>query len=163
MRREWTDGQQDHAYYDGAERPHCLNRQINNGTDSAKEVMWSEYFYTPETIKNITETSDHFPTFWDRLENEPHGAIHNALGGDMGPSTSPNDPLFMAHHSQIDRLWWLWQQAESPARETDFGGMRIDQTEATLQDVLTYMGLGASTTIESIMSTQTDILCYTYV
>lgn len=150
------------AYYSGAARAHCLNRQINNGTGTAAEANWSAGYYSSAAIANITETSSDFVTFWPRLENDPHGAIHNAIGGDMVPSTSPNDPLFMMHHSQVDRLWWLWQKENSPARNSDFGGKRLDGTNATLQDVLTYQGLGNNATIESVMTTQTDLLCYVY-
>ncbi|KAJ1323305.1 tyrosinase [Microdochium nivale] len=150
-------------YYEGGERPHCLNRQINNGTGSAAEALWLASFYTPAAVANITNTSRDFATFWTRLERDPHGAIHNALGGDMGPSTSPNDPLFMMHHAQVDRLWWLWQRAKSPAREADFGGKRVDGTNATLQDVMTYLGIGANVTVQGVMSTETKLLCYKYV
>lgn len=25
--------------------------------------------------------------------------------GDMGPATSPNEPLFFLHHANVDRVW----------------------------------------------------------
>ena len=28
--------------------------------------------------------------------------------GTMGPASSPNDPVFFPHHSNIDRLWAIW-------------------------------------------------------
>lgn len=42
-----------------------------------------------------------------------HNRIHLWVGGDMGPGTSPNDPVFFLHHCNIDRLWALWQYAHT--------------------------------------------------
>ena len=40
-----------------------------------------------------------------------HNRVHIWVGGDMGPGTSPNDPVFFLHHCNVDRLWALWQYA----------------------------------------------------
>jgi tyrosinase len=45
-----------------------------------------------------------------------HNGIHAWVGGlaqqgTMMLPTSPNDPVFFLHHSQIDRLWAQWQEA----------------------------------------------------
>lgn len=40
-----------------------------------------------------------------------HNAVHVWIGGDMGPGTSPNDPVFFLHHGNIDRIWAAWQHA----------------------------------------------------
>jgi polyphenol oxidase len=56
------------------------------------------------------------------LENGPHGAVHiwsgdtsmQAANPDMGLlDTAAQDPLFFAHHSNIDRLWNVWLGAAS--------------------------------------------------
>ena len=51
------------------------------------------------------------PTFQDfsnRLENV-HGDLHVWVGGAMSQvPTAGYDPIFMAHHSMVDRLWYLW-------------------------------------------------------
>jgi tyrosinase len=39
-----------------------------------------------------------------------HNRIHAYVGGTMGPSTSPNDPVFWLHHCYIDKLWADWQR-----------------------------------------------------
>lgn len=44
-----------------------------------------------------------------------HNRIHVWVGGDMGPGTSPNDPVFYLHHCNVDRLWALWQYAHPAA------------------------------------------------
>lgn len=45
------------------------------------------------------------------LEIEPHGLVHDALGGGglMSSTTSAAfDPIFWPHHANIDRLWRAW-------------------------------------------------------
>jgi hypothetical protein len=43
-----------------------------------------------------------------------HNLIHSFVGGDMGVlETSPNDPLFWLHHSNVDRAWVAWAQRHS--------------------------------------------------
>lgn len=39
-----------------------------------------------------------------------HNNVHVWVGGDMGLSSSPNDPVFFLHHCNIDRLWASWQR-----------------------------------------------------
>lgn len=62
------------------------------------------------------------------LESLPHNILHSALGG-SAPGRDPNDwrnvglmsmpitaaldPIFWLHHSNIDRLWSLWQQSNA--------------------------------------------------
>jgi len=40
--------------------------------------------------------------------------VHNYVGGTMGNMTSPNDPVFWLHYSNVDRLWvdWLHRHPE---------------------------------------------------
>lgn len=37
-----------------------------------------------------------------------HNRVHVWVGGDMGPGSSPNDPLFYLNHCNVDRLWEAW-------------------------------------------------------
>lgn len=53
-----------------------------------------------------------------RLEGTPHGPIHNYVGGRNGSrggdmsdfETAARDPIFFAHHGNLDRLWEIWRQ-----------------------------------------------------
>ena len=48
------------------------------------------------------------------LEGTPHGPVHGWVGGDMGAfSTAGKDPVFFAHHSNIDKLWSDWHRLDS--------------------------------------------------
>jgi tyrosinase len=63
---------------------------------------------TATDIEQLLAMPD-FLDFQDQLE-EIHGAIHGWVGGTMGEVPwAAYDPVFWAHHSMIDRIWWLWQ------------------------------------------------------
>lgn len=54
-------------------------------------------------------------SFRNQLEGWPngptlHNRVHVWVGGDMGPGTSPNDPVFFLHHSFVDMVWGQWQR-----------------------------------------------------
>jgi tyrosinase len=42
------------------------------------------------------------------LEGNAHNNTHNNIGGWMPSAASPRDPIFFMHHSNIDRIWALW-------------------------------------------------------
>lgn len=46
--------------------------------------------------------------FEPQLESAPHNPVHDLIGGEMAKMTSPRDPIFFLHHSNIDRLWHAW-------------------------------------------------------
>jgi Common central domain of tyrosinase/Polyphenol oxidase middle domain len=55
----------------------------------------------------------------NRLEGTPHGPIHVYVGGVNGQGdpgdmtdfeTAGRDPIFFAHHANLDRLWEIWRQ-----------------------------------------------------
>ncbi|MCO5611039.1 hypothetical protein L7F22_065289 [Adiantum nelumboides] len=68
------------------------------------------------------------PNIGGTLENAPHTAIHAWTGSDketyledMGNFYSAaRDPIFFAHHSNVDRLWAVWNT---------LGGRRRDHTD----------------------------------
>lgn len=73
-----------------------------------------------------------FPTFGGGAPGNPgvaytgpHANVHNAFvpNGDMRNLLfSPRDPVFYAHHGNIDRLWSSWSRLHPDAhRRTDFG------------------------------------------
>lgn len=65
------------------------------------------------------------------IEGQPHGGVHIFVGdrtlqsaqADMGLlSTAAQDPLFFAHHGNIDRLWSVWNKsAKTHTNPTDKG------------------------------------------
>lgn len=79
------------------------------------------------------------------------------------------DPIFFLHHTQIDHLWWLWQEKNPKTRHTDFSGIKTeDQFDGTkpppasLDDVLLMMGLADDLKVKDMMTTENSLLCYSY-
>ncbi|KAH8667387.1 Di-copper centre-containing protein [Tricladium varicosporioides] len=121
----------------------------------------------------------------------PHSAVHEILGGDLGgycpddanaacftnapsPTFSANEPMFWMHHAMVDRVWWLWQNANTANANAFFGGSvqnltyysefpnggppYLDMTSVLPDDGI----LTAGTTLGDIWITEGDFLCYTY-
>ena len=63
------------------------------------------------------------------FEQQPHGAIHSAVGGFMTGNLSPVDPVFWLHHCNIDRLWAVWQARQRAAGRPAFPADPIWATE----------------------------------
>lgn len=67
------------------------------------------------------------------IENIPHGAVHVWTGDRTQPNfenmgnfySAGRDPIFFAHHSNIDRMWTLWKT---------LGGRRQDITDPDFLD-----------------------------
>jgi tyrosinase len=63
-------------------------------------------------------TSGGFRNLIEGWQNHPqisppslHNRVHVFVGGDMSPSTSPNDPVFYLNHCNEDRVWESWMQS----------------------------------------------------
>ncbi|KAK8097528.1 hypothetical protein PG984_016667, partial [Apiospora sp. TS-2023a] len=169
------------AYNELDYAPHCLSRDFFDGQSRPGNMRGQAY--NADELKFIGER----PTYADfrlYLESIPHGSIHSAVGGqrgDMKPSSSPNDPLFFLHQIPRSRKkkgsgsftlqgptylpGGKWQQASPEAREKDILDDKtnpVDGTKSALDDVMPYMGLAADIKIADVMTTQNDLLCYTY-
>ncbi|CAK1367117.1 hypothetical protein CB0940_10441 [Cercospora beticola] len=155
------------SYFGPGLEEHCLTRNFNDGTEQIGDMLASAY--KPDVVNEIQNSKD-YDSYRRTLESGPHGAIHSAVGGDLGPATSPNDPIFFLHHAQIDRLWWLWQQKDPKKRNIEFGGNKMQEDggaegsspRAELSDVLSVRGLGGDVKVSDFMTTQNERLCYRY-
>ena len=92
------------------------------------------------------------------MENGPHGAIHVWTGGsgDMASlATAARDPVFYAHHCQIDRLWSEWVRRNPVAHANPTAAAFLSKsflffdenkrwTKIKISDVLTTPSLGYS-------------------
>ena len=68
-----------------------------------------------ETSYDLSPWNSTSSGFRDHVEgwNPPlglHNRVHVWVGGDMLPSTSPNDPIFFMNHCNVDRVWEAWMQ-----------------------------------------------------
>jgi tyrosinase len=68
----------------------------------------SSYLPTAAQVKQVFGNSSYI-AFQGQLENL-HNGLHLWVSGTMEwPSVAAYDPIFWAHHTMIDRLWYLWQ------------------------------------------------------
>lgn len=119
----------------------------------------------------------------------PHVAGHGGVGGTiLSVAGSPAEPLFFLHHTNLDRLWWNWQQADPDTRTYDIGNWSnippysylsqqyldypssslIDYSgdngnTTTLQHVLWIAGIVPNVTIEDVMDLSGETICAEYV
>jgi tyrosinase len=88
--------------------------------------------------------------------------------------SSPNDPIFWLHHTQLDYMWSLWQKADK-SRLADIGGARTidgfgpsgDKVELTTLDTPLWMGfMNDDVPVKAVMDTLNrdgeGVLCYEY-
>lgn len=93
----------------------------------------------------------------------------------------------MLHHTNLDRLWWLWQSADLPARLTDMTGRNVPLASyleennftypstdildydgdagnmTTLEHNLWMAGLIPNATVGDVMDLGGDLICAEYV
>jgi tyrosinase len=143
---------------------HCLYRKMPEVTepDAYKQMVPT---ITPEGIKEL-QTSGNWTHFATATEGGPHGTIHASLGGEMNPTTSPNEPLFFMHHAQIDRVWWQWQQ-KNAKRFSEYNGQGMHypnrvRESVNLDDVLPMFGLAKDVKVRDVMNPSKGPLCYRY-
>lgn len=154
-----------------AYNPRCLKRDL---TDAINR----QYANASAVAENILA----YDNIWDfqmTMQGVPgtgnigiHGGGHYSLGGDPGRDfyISPGDPAFYLHHSQIDRVWWIWQNLNA---KTAFGEDGISGT-ATFLDAPPSANTTLDTMIDlgyawkdvlpmrDLMSTTGGPFCYTY-
>jgi polyphenol oxidase len=76
--------------------------------DVGTEVMQNALTAADFTDFGGSATSSGIP------EGAPHGSVHVDVGGDMGAfGTAARDPIFYAHHSNVDKMWSDWKKSSS--------------------------------------------------
>ncbi|KAI2618482.1 putative tyrosinase [Hypoxylon sp. NC1633] len=147
-------------YYDEDWNPHCLSRGFLTG-----EVQdhFGAQRLNSSAIAAVLDEPDYYK-FVLRLEDGPHLAIPIIVRGDFLRFTAPNDPVFILHHGQIDRLWWKWQSRDPEARMLAYSGPSRHNSSiaAQLTDPIEMVGLAPSIPVSSVMNINNGILCYEY-
>jgi tyrosinase len=144
-------------YWDKETSPHCLRRQFFQGfpESALPEMLGFEY---NETVFAGLLTHIAYSPFRLSFERGPHSAVHAGVGGDLARNSSTNDPVFFLHHTQVDRVWWLWQQ-ESEDRIFAYSD---DAAEVSLDDNLRMLGLARDGVVRDYMDARSAHLCYVY-
>ncbi len=89
----------------------------SRGMDPTDEIPEED---VGEDVMEAALTADNFTEFGGTAsgsgipEGTPHGAVHVDVGGDMGFFDSAGkDPVFYAHHANVDKMWSDWNKASS--------------------------------------------------
>ncbi|KAH8197331.1 hypothetical protein TruAng_008497 [Truncatella angustata] len=153
---------------DHGDRLHCFTREFNGGlgNDENGEPIIGDMqagAYNSK-VMNTIYGFDTYAQMSSMLEGLPHAQIHSIIFGDMGPATSPNEPLFFLHHANVDRAWAKWQ-GRNATRLADYTGYKdTDKTvPASITDAMPVLELGNTLpVVQDYMDTQAGPLCYTY-
>ncbi|KAG9254535.1 uncharacterized protein F5Z01DRAFT_109692 [Emericellopsis atlantica] len=158
----WPDVNED------GDRLHCFTRELNgglgkdeNGNQIIGDMQASAY---NSRVMNTIYSFDTFADMADMLEGLPHAQVHSVIFGDMGPATSPNEPLFFLHHANVDRAWAKWQ-GRNATRLADYTGFqdRSHTIPASLNNTMPVMELAdTKPVVKDYMDIRAGPLCYTY-
>lgn len=103
-------------YWDTTAQP-TLPAPLNTSTFVSNWGLirhWNPSFLPSAAQFQSVMQRTNFDGFQFELE-KAHNGVHVAVGGtgstagQMSLSNSPADPLFWLHHSDIDRIWSMWQ------------------------------------------------------
>ncbi|GAB7355848.1 hypothetical protein MBLNU459_g6510t1 [Dothideomycetes sp. NU459] len=148
-------------YYDTKKQPHCLSRGFHDDSGTLGHIDGQDI--SPESIEEVLRIEE-YEGFVAALEAKVHDVIPFGIGGDFETFTAPYDPLFFLHHTQLDRIWWIWQQRNPEQRIRAYGGRnsRHSIAVASLEDALKMKGLAPTIKVEEVMNTEDELLCYRY-
>lgn len=122
--------------------PQGLERSLDE--DTSREVGSNSNLLLPseQDIIDILEIED-YGEFSDRLE-DIHDNIHGWVGGTMSDVfRAAFDPIFFAHHTNVDRLWRIWQLRHgNSTMPTELLSVPLEPFPYTVQDVLNVWTLG---------------------
>ena len=96
----------------------ALARQLGLGLATLPTSADVTHALRPQRKYDVPDWDVASDGFRNELEGWPlvgggaflHNRVHVWVGGDMGPGTSPNDPVFYLNHCNVDRVWEAWMQ-----------------------------------------------------
>lgn len=151
-----------------AHKPHCLSRDFNQAVAGAsiKQSAVDTLLSQPDIASFLNVINFGTIPGVDGV----HGGGHISVGGEMSDFfSSPGDPLFFMHHTQIDRLWTLWQKKDPRKREYAISGTGTflnypPSPEFKLSDKLSLGRLSPKGPLPlgALMSTRRGPFCYVY-
>jgi tyrosinase len=99
-----------------------------------------------------------FTDFSSQLQGV-HNQVHGWCRGDMATVTaSAFDPIFWAHHSMIDRLWYLWQVQHGVDNiPPNYLSLVLAPWNLTVKDVLDVDTLGYTYGVSRVLVPATDL------
>lgn len=119
--------------FNGTDEGSSSSDQISSNLNIMYRVMVSNSKTARLFLGNAYRAGDEPDRGAGSLENIPHGPIHIWCGDNTQPNfedmgnfySAGRDPLFYAHHSNVDRMWSVWKT---------LGGRRTDFTDSDWLD-----------------------------
>ena len=148
-------------YYDVEYRPHCLSRGFRDWEGKFGHIMGM--MSGPESIEEVLSVGD-YESFVAKMEGKVHDVIPYGIWGISRRSLRRYDPLFFLHHTQLDRLWWLWQLRQPDGDLEAYGGHkeRHSMEMATLDDEIRVGALAPAVKVREVMDIHGEMLRYEY-
>lgn len=88
-------------------------------------TAWSDHVQWDNVSSLLNEPKD-FDAFAEKLDRGVHAGGHFTIGGlQYDQFTSPGDPAFYFHHTQVDRMWTLWQNLDIETRGKEISGPSV--------------------------------------
>jgi len=131
-----------------------LYRASRNGpANGGSQIATGTYFNNNALAQSAYSPVGVVPGFCLKLDNELHGRVHVQTGNTVGMGSIPwaaNDPIFWAHHCNIDRLWASWNAGgrANPSSSSwlnktfVFADEHCNQVSATIKDFAQIAPLG---------------------
>lgn len=162
-------------------QPRCIRRDISPEVSSifGTDELIADQLTNPEYASSIGPFQDRFQGWPINVTYKGiqylglHAQGHLTIGGDPGGDVyvSPSDPAFWIHHTQVDRIWWIWQNLNITDRAFQIAGTKTmfnvpPSDLATIEDIidmqyLTPEGMGPLP-VKEMASTMGGPFCYVY-
>jgi tyrosinase len=103
--------------YSGGKFTGALKRQFGAGvatlpSQASIDTALKAFLYDTSPWDKSSSSSSHRNQMEGNINSpQMHNRVHRWIGQTMRLLTSPNDPVFFLHHSNIDRIWAQWQAA----------------------------------------------------
>ena len=144
--------------------PRCLKRDLN--------LFWANQTKPTDVVSLFAESGGDLGSFDNNTEklSGVHAGGHFTIGGDPGtdPYVSPGDPVFYLHHSQIDRIWTLWQSRDFAKRTNQVYGTSTTfnvppSPPVTLDTMMDYAFIDKQQRVGDLVSAIDGPFCYIYI
>jgi len=128
-------------------------RRLGYGTKVSRDWVDPDYSNRSEGLQifkdqiipsmHTAQNAHSWDDYWN-FSLAPHNAIHVWVGRTMSLiASSAFDPIFWAHHANVDRLWALWQQQHSDVSlPPDEAGQTLVPWDSKVIDVQDTSKLG---------------------
>ncbi|KAM0124116.1 hypothetical protein ACHAO1_011136 [Botrytis cinerea] len=144
-----------------AYNPRCLTRNFRD------YILQRDLSYQNVTTNMLTEDLQSFSNYMG-ASTGLHSNGHTVTGGLQDDLwASAQDPSFVFHHAQVDRVWTLWAAQNQTVRTKEVSDTLTIKNEppsanGTLDTTLNLGYNGGTKTIGELSSTIDGIFCYIY-